>query len=43
MLEVLKGKKNSEDLMWDYMLKTSDANNEFKSIENNYTNLIIND
>ncbi len=40
MIEVLKGKKNAEDMMWDYMLKTSEANNEFRNIEMNYATLL---
>lgn len=41
MLEVLKTQKNAEDKMWDYMLKTSEANNEFMNIGNNYKNLVL--
>ena len=40
MLEVLKGQSNKEDKMWDYLMKSTDATNEFKNIDNNYHNLI---
>lgn len=40
MIEMLKDKKNSRDLIWEYMLKTSDANNEFRNIEVNYATLL---
>lgn len=39
MLEILKGKRNKEDMMWDYMLKSSDADIKFKNVESNYKNL----
>lgn len=40
MLEILKSEKNAEDKMWDYILKTSEANNGFRNIEINYGALL---
>lgn len=39
MLEILKGEKNAEDKMWDYLMKSTDANNEFQNIECKYRKL----
>jgi transposase-like protein len=41
MLEVLKGKKNSEDLMWDYLMKSNEGYNNFQSIADKYRDLIV--
>lgn len=40
MIEVLKGEKNAEDKMWDYLMKSTDANNEFRNIEICYATLL---
>lgn len=36
MLEVLKGAKNAEDKMWDYLMLGNDGYSNFQNIENNY-------
>lgn len=36
MIEVLKGQKNSEDKMWDYLMLSNDSLSNFQKIENEY-------
>ena len=40
MLEVLKGQKNAEDKMWDYLMLNNDGLSNFQKIENDFKCLI---